>query len=267
MRIKSLVALMALLPSLLLGTIVETNRFDDIIPYLEEISPENLLVVCDIDNTLLQSTHELGSVAWGEYMINLYISKGISKRNAEEIESILWKTVRPHISVEPVDPRTSSVIEEIQRRKIPIIALTARSPDELDYTFEELESVMIDFSKQKVASNCYLHFETNSKAMFLNGVLFATLFNTKASVLLSFLEKYQMTPDRIIFVDDKRHHVEDIEKACLARGIECIGIRFGGADERCKKFNPDIAMMQWESFPFILSNEDCSKKLSFRASK
>lgn len=41
----------------------------------------------------------------------------------------------------------------------------------------------------------------------------------------------------------------------LYEGIECIGIRYGGADEDVKQFNPLIAEIEWKAFPEILSDK------------
>jgi hypothetical protein len=261
MKIMNIWRIVLMMPSLLMGSIVETPRLNEICNYLDQLPNDNALVVCDIDNTLIKSLYCLGSVAWGEHLINQFMEKGIEARKANEIESILWQTVQPRVTVQTIDPDTSRVILDIQKRKIPIIALTARFPHECDYTLAQLRSVGIDFSKQKHLTLSKEILSIPSDSMYQDGMVFATTKNKKSDVLFAFLDKTSLHPECVIFVDDKQHHVEDVERACQKRGIKCIGIRFNGADKDVKNFNPAIAELQWKAFPLMLSDEDALKMI------
>jgi hypothetical protein len=45
-------------------------------------------------------------------------------------------------------------------------------------------------------------------------------------------------------------------------GVECIGIRFSGADLRVKAFDPHIADMQFSLLPQIISDEEVMQRLA-----
>ncbi len=219
-------------------------------------SEESALVVFDIDNTLLKSIQHFGSVAWGEYVIKDLEKKGISKREAIEIESIFWKTVQPYIKVQAVDPDTQSIIRAIQEKGIPVICLTARLPEELPNTHRQLQSIGLDFSKTHLLPGTMHSLHLTPDTLYSHGILFATQRYQKSEVLISFLREAGLNPQKILFIDDKRGHVEDVVNTLSDIGIKCIGFRFGGADKDASQFNPLIADVQWRTFPLMLSDEE-----------
>lgn len=241
--------ILTIIPSLLIGNIVETSRFDDILIYIDQTSPRKTLVVCDLDNTLTVPCDPLGSVAWSEYLQSNLQSKGVSKKDAEVIEHILWKTIQPHIEVKTVDPKTSEVINELKKRQIPVLILTSRFPEDSWFTFAQLQSVGIDLSLQKDLPQVSLQLPLTPYALYEKGVLFSTTVNKKSAVFIKFLKLHKMDLKCVIFVDDKLHHVEDVENACKNLGIEYIGIHYIGADKYFKIFNPSKAEFQWKIFP------------------
>ena len=256
MKIQSFLCTLFTLPNLLNGKVIETHRFDEILNHIEYVPSEKTLVVCDIDNTLLEGAHYLGSVAWAENFIAGLVKKGISQAKAADIEDSIWQILQPRIPVKTVDPCTSEVLQEIQTKPILVLGLTARSPAESDYTFEQLRSLNITFDQQKLVPQCKEHLPYPSAALYDRGILYATPFNKKSEVLFDFLNRHALKPECIIYLDDKLHHVEDIDAFCASQGITCIGIRFSGADEQFKQFDPDLARIQWEAFPRLISNEE-----------
>lgn len=255
MKIRATFFLVLMLPQLLLGSIIETAQFDEVLKHVGQDDPKNVLVLCDIDNTLLRSAHHLGSAAWGDHIISRLVSKGMSKREAEEIENIFWKTVQPRIKVTAVDSKTPSIIHEIQKRKIPVLGLTARTPEEAGHTVDQLMSIDINLLNSGYPFFAKTLNIEGRDALYEKGILFTTPFIKKSEVLFTYLEKHAIAPKRIIFVDDKMSHVEDLASACNERGIAYVGIRFSAADNEAKNFDARLADIQWEAFPVVLSNE------------
>lgn len=262
MKIKKVFFAFLMLPILLVGSLLEISKFKDILDLVEEHSSKKILIVCDIDNTLLRASQHSGSVAWGDYLIAQLELKGISKQQAEEVESIFWKAIQPYVKVETVDPETPAIIREIQNRKISILGLTARAPDEIDYTTKQLLSLDINLSSHEQNLSISERLRMGKyDALYDQGILFSTPFNKKSNVLFHFLKKHEFFPECIIFVDDKWSHVEDVEKACNEENIACIGIRINAADEHVKNFNPHLAEIQWQAFPLMLSDEQAQQRL------
>lgn len=264
MKFSQILSICSIVPGLLAAEIFETSSFSSLLTHLETGSSEKVLVICDIDNTLLRSSHALGSVAWADFLIDSLQQKGISTLEAQMIENILWRAVQPHIKVECIDQDTPKILKTIQERNIPMIALTARAPEEQHYTFDQLTSVGIDFSPIHQTALVSPLNRDSERILFERGVMFCTPFKRKSDVLFAFLENFWDLPRKIIFVDDKWGHVEDLERECRLRGIDYTGIRFGGADGHVEKFNPHLAAVQWGAFPLILSDEEAEQILISR---
>lgn len=210
------------------------------------IDPETI-VVFDIDNTLLEAEDHLGSVAWGDFIARELESKGISKEEAQEVVSIFWRTVQPHIQVKAVDGEAGQIIHEMQDQKVKVMCLTARMPQELLCTLKQLDAIGVNIQETApVADSAEMIF--NRKALYSNGILFATPFNKKSEVFISFLKINKLPYKRVIFVDDKQSHVLDLQEALEREGIDCVAIRFAGADNRVKQFDPVAAELQWKNF-------------------
>lgn len=250
-----------LYPALLKGIIVESPKFAEIEKHMANSQPEKVLIVCDIDNTLLRATQHLGSVAWGDHTIAELVAKGISSEDAEEIENILWKTVQPLVKVQNVDPETPLILESIQNKGFLIFGLTARCPNEADYTIKQLLSVGINLGKLKPQYTFECLSKEVKRPLYTQGILFGTPFNKKSQILFKFLDENKVFPECIIFIDDKLSHVEDLSKACHERNISFFGIRFSGADEHVKAFNHEIADLQWTLFPAPVSDTQAEKIL------
>lgn len=258
---KLLAFIFFLYPALLKGIIVESPKFAEIEKHLEKNKTEKVLIVCDIDNTLLRAGQQLGSVAWGDHTMAELVRKGISIQDAEEIEGILWKAVQPFVKVQSVDPETPMILENIQNKGFLIFGLTARCPDEAGYTIKQLISIGIHLEKLKTQFTFESLNNEIKKPLYTHGILFGTPYNKKSQILFNFLDENRIYPECMIFIDDKLSHVEDLSMACLERNIPFFGIRFSGADECVKAFNPQIADIQWKLFPTLISDKQAEKML------
>jgi hypothetical protein len=255
MSIRLLAFIFFLYPAFLKGIIIESPKFNEIEKHIVNSPPEKVLVVCDIDNTLLKTTQNLGSVAWGDHTIAELVSKGISRNDAEEIESILWRTIQPLVKVQSVDPEASFILENIQNKGFLVFGLTARCPNEAEYTIKQLLSIGINLGKLKSQFTFECLNKETKRPLYTQGILFGTPFNKKSQILFNFLDENKIFPECIIFIDDKLNHLKDLSKACDDRNISFFGIRFSGADEYVKSFNYQIADIQWTLFPTLISDE------------
>lgn len=251
MKMRFLLPALFAAKSLFAAPIEEVSELKEILPLIDFSIPETL-VVFDIDNTLLQSKRHLGSVAWADHKMEALKKKGLSGDEAQEIINIWWTAVQPHTPVEPVDPNTPQLIKDLQNRGITVLCLTARTPRESAVTLQQLQQVGIELKGEDEPQWLPL----NRKALFHRNVLLATPFNKKSEAILAYLSANHLSIRQLIFVDDKRSHVEDIAKAFEEKEIRCIGIRFSGADQQHVRYNPQIGEMQWKHFPEALSDEE-----------
>ena len=105
--------------------------------------------------------------------------------------------------------------------------------------------------------------------MVKGGVVFVGPLNNKASILRALLEKNKLAYDRIIFIDDKAHHVQSMESEFGHTGDEnankFVGFRYGAADAAVKDFDPAIGQLQWDYLirqRKVISDEEARKILS-----
>jgi len=105
----------------------------------------NVLVVFDIDDTLLANTANLGSTAWWNWQDSL------SKSNANKIpfgELLAANGVMYALSdMKPAEGQTTiDVFKQLTKDGFPVYALTARGPDNRDATMRELHDQGLDFT-------------------------------------------------------------------------------------------------------------------------
>lgn len=245
MNIQCILISFIVLPLILLGDIKNIEWLRDVKSYIDS---NKTLVVFDIDNTLLQSESHLGSVAWGDYIAQDLEAKGISKKDAQVVASVFWRAVQPSIKVKAVDIETKQVIKDLQTQKTMVMCLTSRMPQELLYTLNQLQTIGVDIKITAPTQKSQKILASNCESFYTNGILFATPFNKKSEVFLSFLKKNNLYFKRIIFIDDKHSHVQDMEKAFCNEKTELVAIRFTKADKDIKTFNPNEAENQWKLF-------------------
>jgi len=229
--------------------IEETDSFNTLLE--KTISaPNNTIVLCDIDNTLLKASQQLGSVEWGDYIIQTLTEKGMDRNDAQEIESKLWNLIGPNIPIMLMQPEIPKIIQTIQQKGIPVVGLTARGATETSYTIRQLESLKISFTKMSPS------FSLDQLSKYSQGVIFCSPFRSKASCLFFFLRKCQFPATQIIYIDDKIEYLYDLEEACNTQKVSFMGLRYSKADNLSKQFQPAIAHIQWKMFPKIISDEE-----------
>lgn len=251
---KNIITVFCLLPSLICAMIVESDQMHDILPQMDS----NTLVLVDIDNTLLESSLHLGSVQWRTYIKNKALELGNDPVTSDLILDKFWLFVQYFIPVKLVDPEAPNIIQIIKNSNVSILALTAREPLETDFTQRQLHSVGISLSNNAYPEQFSL--PSPNFSLYEKGVIYCG-DNTKSQCLLAFFQYTGYFPKKVIFVDDRRHQVEKLEKTVEQMGIEFVGIRFSGSDERVNAFDPDIAELQFQSLPKILSDEEAKRVL------
>jgi hypothetical protein len=153
-----------------------------------------------------------------------------------------------------VDPATADLLHNMQKKKVPMIGLTKRAPVLAARTLEQLVPLRINFSHTAHFDERIV-FEELKGTEYREGIIFVAQGVEKGPALLAYLKKLKKMPSRIVVIDDKMSHVQNIAATIEPLGVHFIGIRYGGADEKVKRFNPKIADIQLEHFHRILSDE------------
>ncbi len=231
--------------------VTETNDLAHAFTYLEE----DTLYVFDLDNTLIESAQHLGSDQWFSHHFDHCIkNEGLNPDEALAKVLPAFIEVQKRTEMRLVDPAIPDLLYQMQKKNVSMIGLTKRDPRLSDRTIEQIAPLHIDFSKTAHV-NEELIFEELDGTMLKKGIIFVGQRIEKGPALMAYLKKLKKMPKRIVVIDDKLGNIENISKTIEPLGINFIGIRYGGADERVKSFNPKIAELQWEHFHKILSDE------------
>jgi FMN phosphatase YigB (HAD superfamily) len=251
---KKIITALCLIPSLIWGVTFESNRMEDALPYVGK----ETWVLIDVDNTLIESSVHLGSAQWRSHIRKKVQDAGYNALECEAILDRFWLFVQPFIPVRLVDPKAPVFIQNIQMAKIPVLALTAREPIELAHTQKQLDSVGVnlinDFPESFSLPSAY-------PGSYERGVIYCGE-NAKEEALVAFFQEAGLTPKKVIFIDDRWDQVIKLEVELEKLGIEFVGIRFSGADQRVKAFDPAVADLQFSRLPQVVSDEEAIKILS-----
>lgn len=235
--------IIALIPAFFLSAqIIEVESFDQIqIP-----DEKNLLVILDIDNTLIHLKQELGSDQWFYHRWKELEDKGLSHQEALNKVAFEFNGIQTLSQSELVEESILGFLEKLRSKKIPFMGLTIRSFELCKKTHQQLNDCGITFD------SCFFdpqpHFLDKKGFVFsYNGVIF-TNGSSKGIAFDLWKKAHNLFFDHVIVVDDKRAHLETLQNALANYGIKFTGYRYGYLDAHVKNFCPKKAKSQ---FTFI----------------
>lgn len=222
-----------------------------------------MLVVFDIDNTLIEPVQELGSNQWFEKRIKEYLSYGYNSQDALQAALKEWTAIQNITLVKLVEPGIEGIVKDLQQKEYSVMGLTTRGLSLSTLTVEQLESVDIDLSRTAPIHE-EVYFMNERGVLFRGGSLF-TAGTHKGEALRKLLEEAEFKPSSIMFINDKYSHLVPVEEYCTQYGIPFIGLRYGYTDEKVKNFRKQIAEVQFYHFGHILSDEAAERILHERS--
>lgn len=201
---------------------------------------DDTLLVFDIDNTLIEPVGNLGSDQWFYYLYKIYKINGLDEKLTQQQALRAWNHAQSLIAVRAAETSIPDLIKSQQKRGLKMLALTARSVEISQKTSQQLASVNISFSDHSVLDKDLEidqgTLQSEHGAFFRNGVMYVGEGNDKGQVLSYFLQQLHLNPKRIVYVDDKSHHVQAVDRALAALNIPCFCFRYGALDEKVKAY-------------------------------
>ncbi len=240
----------------LTAEIVEVNNFDEIKKY----ATAETLVILDIDNTLIMPKQTLGSDQWFRYRLEYYRKLGKSYPEALECALPEWEAVQNITSVQVVEETIPEVIAYLQKEKIRVIGLTTRGLALATRTVYQLGSVGIDLSVTAPTKE-EIPLLNPHVILFRKGILF-TAGTHKGKGLQKLLAKLDFQPKSIVFINDKRGNLRQLEEGVDELAIPFIGLRYGYLDATVDNFRSDIADLQFKHFSAIISDKEAETILN-----
>ena len=222
--------------------IIQVNDMKEVFSYFET-ADSTTLAIFDVDMVLVQP----GDPSF--QMANMKRYSAISKRIMKEIPAEKQMVFLGLMTIQSdpvlIDERTPFLLQQIIQRGIPAMALTANLTGKLGmipnmetWRVKGLKQLGIDFSS---TAPCQMRLVFDDLASYrgnystyLNGVFFVNgTVVSKGEAFLSFLEKTNYHPNKIIFIDDREENLKSMEAALqkLDRSIEFQGLHYLGAQK------------------------------------
>jgi hypothetical protein len=221
------------------------NKTSTLFPFESALkaADSETLVIFDVDDVLITARDQILQPAHKNFLEKLTkdLEGRLSKEEAQKLWSIIWLTR----SDEPVDSKMVSLIKEAQDRGLKVIALTNAWTGAFgnihsleDWRIGELEGFGYTFKDSWGTLELKSFESLKSKdakrfPVFKSGVLF-TCNLPKGAVLNAFLQYAGLSPKKIIFIDDKRKHLESVEAFSRDADILFMGFQYTAVADRPK---------------------------------
>jgi hypothetical protein len=256
-----------------LAKIIQTSQLAPIELAIQKADSDTL-VIFDVDDVLITARDQILQAAHKKFLegLNQDLKSRLSEEKAQKLWSIIWLAR----SDEPVDSKIVPLIKESQSRGLRVIALTnawtgpfGNIPILEDWRIEELEGLGYTLKDpwRTIKSKTFGTLKSKDPKrlpVFKGGVLF-TCNLPKGEVLKAFLQYAALSPNKIIFIDDKKKNLESVEAFSKAAGIPFMGFHYTAVAERPKtSLNEKRAQLQFEVLEeehIWLSDEEADKRM------
>jgi hypothetical protein len=253
--------------SALASDVRETDDFRDVAAVVEQLAdehgPEHVLLVLDIDNTLLAMNHELGSDQWFEWQKYLLDNNPKSKHLVAndfagllEAQGVLYNLGKMH----PPQKDLPAIIGRMQGLGVHTLVLTSRGPEYRVATERELRENGYDFARTELPVHNlpggeYLPFDLDDleadgltktdaaafrlaeprRVSYANGI-FMTAGQPKGAMMITILKYADADVKAVVYVDDNVRHVAYVFAAVAGRGKEITAYHYTREDKNVNRF-------------------------------
>lgn len=203
--------------------------------------PAEALIFLDVDDTVITPK----SVTFRKPPYNQMLDRiKANKGNYDNFEEIVsnWRLQRKVILI---DEEWVQVLNTLKKHYF-VYALTQMNPGEFgnipsmqEWRYEELKSLGIDFSDNKKLA--IFNSAKKDDTVFYKGI-FITGNHSKSGTLAKFSKELQAS--FIVFVDDRKNHIEDMKNYCEKNNIGFLGILFEGLKNLSGEPDPKLARFQ-----------------------
>lgn len=242
-----------------------------------------VLIIYDIDNTLLAMNQDLGSDQWFSWQEAKIKNGDLKDAVAPDFQGLLSVQGKLYAlsSMHVPQAEIPEVITQLQNENFTNIILTSRGSDYRNSTIRELENNNIQMSltaikPKKGFPSTYLPYdlenisksgltEEEAKAFGLSQPrpvsyqdgIFMGSGQHKGAMLRILLHKTHSLFRAIVFIDDQVKHLDRMDAAFSNQGIDLITIRYGREDVnvlRFQKSDKSHVIQQWNDLSSLLKN-------------
>lgn len=229
--------------------IIETRYIEDVIPLVDE----DTWLLVDLDNCMFEGAQALGHANWFYDELQQKMQKGMSREEAIRDAYPVWIETQKLCKVKPLEASFVPALITLQAKGVVVMGLTHRQSSVVDSTIQQIYSLGFDFLKTAPSKET-LSLPGPTPTLYSQGVLFVGDYNKKIDVFEPFLSLLGKTPKKIVFIDDKRKNVEELERLA-SYGIEYIGVHYTAIEHVKPVYVREIAEFQYKIMNQIISNE------------
>jgi len=227
--------------------ITAVHSFNEIYTEIDK-SNQNTLIIFDIDDVLITYNDMVLRPCGAHFRPTSW--DGIAPEEIPHLISIMLSEGEIIL----VEPLALQLVNELKKRKIKTIALTAARTGKFGI-IEKAEDWRINILKQfgfsffssfQQQPVIYFDSETTNYSLFKNGILFlGNEKNSKGDLLVRFLNKIQWKPEKIIFIDDKMSNLTSVKSSLIQENIPFYGYHYQGAKNLPGEFSEETAEVQF----------------------
>jgi hypothetical protein len=212
---------------------------------------DQVLVVFDIDNTLLAMEQGLGSDQWYYWQKNLAKDdpcSGDLVNDRFRVQGALYFVS----AMRPTQPGAAEQIRRLQDAGLTVIALTSRGPDYSLQTFRELRRNGISFwpgalPPRRGYPGSFIPESGTRAALYQDGV-FLTAGQHKGDMLRALLDKTGAdTPTVIVMADDKAENLQAVMETFEGSGTAVHAWRYSREDDNVATLDTQESAAQWNA--------------------
>lgn len=251
------------------GEALETSSFAEIekkaLALGKKHGPKNVLVVLDIDNTILAMPQELGSDQWFSWQYADCIKKDpkqshCTAKNMGELLDLQGKLFSLSNMI-PTEATAPIVVKNLQKKGFKVMLLTSRGPNYRNATERELKKNGYNMISNSIGpkggyAGTFIPYKLDNlkafgitkdeaataklrkarKISFMNGVMMTSGLN-KGIMLKTILHKTKSQFKGIVFADDHIKHTKRMQAIMgNKKGIDLVTYRYGKIDPQVKAF-------------------------------
>jgi hypothetical protein len=228
----------------------------DVLALVEQTDKNRILMVFDIDNTLLAMEQGLGADQWYEWQKDLANNDRCSEQNVGNRFAVLGAVFFAS-AMRPTQDDAAQQVKTIQETGVPVIALTSRGPEYRLQTFRELRRSGYNFTHSAIgspgANNLpFIPVENGRLSRYEDGV-FMTAGQHKGRMLYALLQKTGTAmPAVIVMADDKQKNLDAVKETFSTLEVPVHAWRYNREDENVASFDPEQAHAEWNSIEAAL---------------
>jgi hypothetical protein len=228
----------------------------DALELAEKAGNDRVLMVFDIDNTILAMEQGLGADQWYEWQNELADHDSCSKQNVGNRFAVQGAVFFAS-AMRLTQADAPAQVKAIQDSGIPVIALTSRGSEYRLQTFRELRRNGYRFSHSAIGpaggyEQAFVPVENGRMSRYEDGV-FMTAGQHKGKMLQALLKKTGTTmPAVIVMADDKQKNLDAVKETFSALDVPVRAWRYSREDEFVKGFDPEKAQAEWQSIEAAL---------------